>query len=102
MPQKQAAGPSSSAKPPRRRIGSAPKRQNETRSTINYDERRVLGYTEDGTGISLRMTYADVQKVLGSVHRMNKGGNIVVLDGDASYMQNTWTAQKNKIHYENG
>ena len=54
----------------------------------NYGERKVSGYTEDGTGISLRMTCADVQKVLGSVHRMNKGGNVVVLDGDASYMQN--------------
>ena len=48
------------------------------------------------------MTCADVQKVLGSVHRMNKGGNIVVLDCKTSYLQNKRTGQKNKIGYENG
>ena len=68
----------------------------------NFGERKVSGYTEDGTMILLRMTCADVRKVLGSVHRMNKGGNIVVLDGPSSYKQNKRTGQKNKIRYENG
>ena len=69
---------------------------------VNHGERRVYGYTEDGSGISWRMTCADVHKVLGSVHKMNKGGNVVVLDGDKSYMQNKKTGQKSRIHYENG
>jgi hypothetical protein len=35
----------------------------------------------------MRMTWDDAQKVLGSVHRMNRGGNVEVLDGERSYMQ---------------
>lgn len=68
----------------------------------NYGERKVCGYTEDGSGISWRMTCADVHKVLGSVRKMNKGGNVVVLDGEKSYMQNKKTGQKSRIHYEDG
>ena len=68
----------------------------------NYGERKVCGYTDEGDSISLRMTCADVHKVLGSVHKMNKGGNMVVLDGDNSYMKNKRTGQKTKISYEEG
>ena len=53
----------------------------------NYGERKVTGYTDEGTAISMRMTCADVHKVLGSVHKMNQGGNLVVLDGECSYGQ---------------
>ncbi len=45
---------------------------------------------------------ADVHKVLGSVHKMNKGGNIVVLDGQHRYMKNKHTGQKTKISDEDG
>ena len=48
------------------------------------------------------MTCADVRKVLGSVNKMNMGGNVVVLDGDKSYMCNKKSGQKTKIHYEDG
>ena len=68
----------------------------------NYGERKVRGYIVDGSRIPWRMTCADVHKVLGSVHKMNKGGNVVVLDGDRSYMQNKRTGQKSNIHYEDG
>ena len=68
----------------------------------NYGERKVLGYTDNGEGVSMRMTCADVKKVLGSVHRMNRGGNVVVMDGERSYMQNKKTGRKTRIHYENG
>ncbi len=52
--------------------------------------------------MSMRITCAEVKKVLGSVHKMNMGGNVVVLDGDRSYMQNKLTGQKKRIQYENG
>ena len=50
----------------------------------------------------MRMTCVDVQKVLGSVHRMNKGGNKIVLDGEASYMESKKTGKRTKIHYDGG
>ena len=68
----------------------------------NYGEKRVVGYTEDGEGVSMKMQRAEVKKVLGSVHKMNQGGNVVVLDGERSYMQNKKTGQKTRIGYEEG
>jgi hypothetical protein len=50
----------------------------------------------------MRMTVADVHKVLGSVHKMNMGGNRVVLDGARSYMENKYNGKKTKIYYEDG
>ncbi len=68
----------------------------------NYGEKRVVGYTEDGEGVSIKTMCADVDKVLGSVHRFNAGGNVVLLDGRSSYMQNKTTRQKTRIGYESG
>ena len=68
----------------------------------NYGEKRVIGYTDDGEGVSLKMQCADVRKTLGSVHKMNQGGNVVVLDGNQSYMVNKKTMQKTRIQYEDG
>jgi len=68
----------------------------------NFGERRVVGYTDEGEGVSMRMTCADVQKVLGSVHRMNLGGNRVMLDGHQSYMESKATGKRTPIKYENG
>ena len=50
----------------------------------------------------MRMQRAEVKKVLGSVHKMNQGGNVVVLDGEKSYTQNKKTGQKTRIGYEEG
>ncbi len=50
----------------------------------------------------MRIQCADVKKILGSVHKMNLGGNVVVLDGDRSYMQNKETGKKTRINYELG
>ncbi len=36
----------------------------------------------------MRVQCADVKQVLCSVHKMNLGGNVIVLDGGRSYMQN--------------
>ena len=68
----------------------------------NYGEKQVVGYTDGGEGVSLRVQCADVKKTLGSVHRMNQGGNVVVLDGDRSYMVNKRTHQKTRIKCEDG
>ena len=50
----------------------------------NYGEKEIIGYTDQGEGVSLRIQRADVKKVLGSVHKMNMGGNAFVLDGERS------------------
>ncbi len=68
----------------------------------NYGEKRVVGYTDTGEGLSMKIQCADVQKVLGSVHKMNMGGNVVVLDGNRSYVQNKESGQKTRIEYEGG
>ncbi len=56
-----------------------------------------MGYTEDGEGVSLRIQCVDAKKVSGSVHKMNMGGNVVVLDGKRSYLQNKETNEKTRI-----
>ena len=68
----------------------------------NYGEKKTAGYTDDGEGVSMRAQCADVKKVLRSVHKMNLGGNVVVLDGGRSYMQKKGSGQKTKIIYEDG
>ena len=68
----------------------------------NYGEKKVIGWTDEGAGMSMRMTCADVKKPLCSVYRMNLGGNVVVFDGDRSYMQNKMSGQKTRIRCENG
>jgi hypothetical protein len=67
----------------------------------NYGEKQVVGYTDEGDAVGMRMTVADVHKVLGSVHKMNLGGNKVVLDGDRSYMEGK-NGKRIKIHYKDG
>ncbi len=50
----------------------------------------------------MRVQRADVKKALCSAHKMNLGGNVVVLDGGKSYMQNKESGRNAKIHYEEG
>ena len=71
-------------------------------SIKNYGEKRIAGYTDDGEGVSLKIQCADVRSFLGSVHKMNLGGNAVVLDGDRSYTQNKETGRKTRIVYDHG
>ena len=61
-----------------------------------------MGYTDDGESVSMRAQCADAKKALCSVHKMNLGGNVVVLDGAKSYMQNKENGQKTRINYEEG
>ncbi len=69
-------------------------------SIKNYGEKKIVGYTDDGESVSMRVHCADVKKVLCSVHKMNLGGNVIVLDGGKSYMQNKEKGQKPRINYE--
>ena len=50
----------------------------------NHGEKKVVGYAEDGEGVSLRTQCVDAKKALGSVHKVNMGGNVVVMDGERS------------------
>ena len=68
----------------------------------NYGEKMIVGYTDEGGAVSMKVQCADVKKVLCSVHKMNVGGNVVVLDGEKSYMHNKESGQKAKIRYEDG
>ena len=68
----------------------------------NYGEKKIVGYTDDGESVSMRVQRADVKKILCSVHKMNLGGNVVVLDGARKYMQHKENGQKTRINYEEG
>ena len=48
------------------------------------------------------MQRVGVNKTLGSVHRTNRGGNAVMLDGAGSYMYNKITGKVTPIEYEDG
>ena len=65
-------------------------------------EKRTVGYTEAGDAISMRLQRADAKKALGSVQKMNLGGNVLVLDGNRSLMQNKETVPKTRVEYEGG
>ena len=67
----------------------------------NFGEKHLVGYTDEGDAVGMRMTVADARKVLGSVRKMNMGGNKVVLDGPRSYMQSC-SGKRAKIHYGGG
>ncbi len=43
-------------------------------SIENYGEKKIVGYTDDGESVSVRVQRADVKKALHSVHKMNFGG----------------------------
>ena len=68
----------------------------------NYGEKLIVGYTDEGGAVSMKVQCADVKKVLCSVHKMNMGGNVVVLDGERSYMQHKESGKKTRIAYEDG
>ncbi len=68
----------------------------------NYGEQKITRYTGEDEGVSLRIHCEDAKKVLGSVHKMNMGGNAVVLGGDKSYTQIKETSEKTRTNYEQG
>ncbi len=57
----------------------------------NCGGKKLVGRAGDGEGVSLRIQRVDVENVLGSVHKMNVGGSVVVLDGDERLTQSKTT-----------
>ena len=68
----------------------------------SYGEKKVAGYTDDWHGISMTMQCADLRKTLASVHRVNQGGDTVVLDGDESYVWHRKTGKVTPIEDADG
>ena len=62
----------------------------------------MKGVTEAGNQFSMAIQCADVTKTLGSVHRLNQGGNAVIFDGDQSYMIHKATKTITPIKQEHG
>ncbi len=62
----------------------------------------IVGYTDDGEAVTMKVQCADAKKVLCSVHRMNMGGYVVVLDGEKGYMQHKESGMRTRIDYEDG
>ncbi len=71
-------------------------------SVENYGEKKIVGYTGDGESVGTRVQSGDVKKALCSVHKMNLGGSVVVLNGRKSYAQNKENGQKTRINHEEG
>ena len=68
----------------------------------NEGERELLVMTEHGQARRLVMQVCDVNQCLLSVSKSNKAGNVVVLDGDNSYMKNKHTGEEVKLYQDNG
>jgi len=66
----------------------------------NYGEKTIQGYSDEGSGISAKVQVADVKNTLGSVINMNRAGNVVVFDGNDSYVTNKATGKKIRIYVE--
>ena len=71
-------------------------------SIKNCGEKKIAGYADAGESVSKRVQCADAKKLLCSVHKMNMGGNVVVLDGEKSYMQHKESGRRTRIEYEDG
>jgi hypothetical protein len=68
----------------------------------NFGEKKLSGFTLDGSPFSMSVQCADVKRTLGSVYRLNQGGNVVILNGKDSYMVNKRTGTRIPIRDENG
>ena len=68
----------------------------------NYGEKKIVGDSEDGEGVSLRVQRTDARKTLRSVRKTNTGSNVIVLGGEKSYLQNKETNKKTRIKHEQG
>jgi hypothetical protein len=67
----------------------------------NFGEKQATVWTDEGHPVSMRMTVPDVNKLLGSVHRMKLGGNKVALNGSNSHMEGR-DGRRTRIHYKGG
>ncbi len=68
----------------------------------SHAERRAVSYTDGCEGISVKMQCADAQKVCASRRKMNMGGDVVLLAGGKSYMQNKSSWRETRVGHECG
>ena len=95
---------------PKHLCTSIPTRESEKKSyaaasgkTIyNEGEKELHVMTETGQTRRLVMQVCDVNQCLLSVSQSNKAGNVVVLDGENSYMKNKYTGEEVKLYQDNG
>ena len=59
----------------------------------NFGERTIEGQTNDGRGLKMKMTVAEVSEVLASVARICECNNRVVFDEDGSYIEDKSTGR---------
>ena len=63
----------------------------------SYGEKKIVGYTDNGEAVSMRVQCADVKKVLCSVHKMNLGCNVVVLGKELHAEQGEWSEDPHRV-----
>ena len=68
----------------------------------NHGERTIEGLTEEGQNLRMKITVADVSKVLASVSRICECGCRVVFDNEGSYIEDKRSGQKTELHKRNG
>ncbi len=71
-------------------------------SVTDYAEKRIVGHTDDGEGVSTRAQCERVKKALRSARKMNLGCNAAVLGGERSYRQNKSRGRKTRINFKEG
>jgi hypothetical protein len=68
----------------------------------NYGEKSVKAVTDDGCPVDLTLTVANVNKGLGSIPKIMKGGNTVVFDETGSYIMHKQSCKKIPLRRERG
>ena len=63
----------------------------------NHGERTIEGTTKEGQNLKMKITVADVSKVLASVSRICECGNRVVFDDDGSYIEEKASGEKMRL-----
>ena len=69
---------------------------------VNQGELTIRGTAENGTAMNVTAQVSEVTKPLAAVREILKGGNRVVLDDEASYIENKKTKKQIHIKRENG
>ena len=67
-----------------------------------YGERVIEGLTEKGQNVKMKVTVADVSKVLASVSKICECGSRVVFDDAGSYIEDKRTGERTALHKRRG
>ena len=69
---------------------------------VNQGELTLRGTAENGTAMNVIAQVSEITKPLAAVREILKGGNRLVLDDEASYIENKKTQKRIPIKRENG